>query len=119
MKNGVNNRKIPERHKKSLTKKKKINKKSNLKKCVKENPYCRNCGSSDNVSAHHIIFRSQGGDDSLTNLITLCFNCHRKVHDGEFIGEKFIPSREYMIKILEKIDDNRYEEALKELKYEI
>lgn len=43
---------------------------------------CRHCKSmSDGLTAHHIIFRSQGGKDELTNLICLCWNCHRAVHD--------------------------------------
>ena len=28
--------------------------------------------------AHHVIFKSQGGDDSMENLLTLCFDCHIK-----------------------------------------
>ena len=31
---------------------------------------------------HHIILKSQGGEDTLENLITLCINCHDKVHRG-------------------------------------
>jgi hypothetical protein len=29
---------------------------------------------------HHMVFRSQLGDDVEENLITLCCNCHQKVH---------------------------------------
>ncbi len=32
------------------------------------------------IDAHHIIHRSKGGDDSLENLVTLCWNCHRAQH---------------------------------------
>lgn len=35
------------------------------------------------MHAHHIIYRSKGGADTLDNLITLCENCHKKLHDGE------------------------------------
>ena len=31
---------------------------------------------------HHIIFKSQGGDDSVENLILLCNICHRFMHQG-------------------------------------
>ena len=31
---------------------------------------------------HHIIFKSQGGDDSVENLILLCNVCHRFMHQG-------------------------------------
>jgi hypothetical protein len=47
---------------------------------------CQNCKSKskDNkLEAHHIIFRSNGGSDEESNLITLCKTCHGKVHAGE------------------------------------
>lgn len=120
MDNGVSkNRKIPERPRKSLQKKKKIKKKSNLKKCVQDNPRCRYCGSSNEVSAHHIVFRSQGGDDAMGNLITLCFECHRKVHDGYYDDTNFVTPKDFIIYILDKINDKRYESVLKELTYEV
>jgi hypothetical protein len=34
------------------------------------------------LEAHHIVHREHGGKDTLTNLITLCSVCHRKVHAG-------------------------------------
>jgi 5-methylcytosine-specific restriction endonuclease McrA len=42
------------------------------------NPRCLTPGFM--ISAHHRVFRSHGGDDSLENLITLCINCHKAVH---------------------------------------
>jgi 5-methylcytosine-specific restriction endonuclease McrA len=41
---------------------------------------CQECGSCQNLHVHHQIFRSQAGDDSELNLITLCNSCHAKVH---------------------------------------
>ena len=41
---------------------------------------CRCCGKRENLHAHHILYRSQGGLDETRNLITLCFTCHDKVH---------------------------------------
>lgn len=35
------------------------------------------------LEVHHIKYRSQGGTDDLDNLITLCADCHKKVHAGE------------------------------------
>lgn len=43
---------------------------------------CRSCGYRQTLAAHHIVFRSQGGDDTSENLITLCTSCHRGVHDS-------------------------------------
>ncbi len=43
---------------------------------------CQFCGSSNNLHVHHQRSRGKGGDDHLENLITLCANCHRSVHEG-------------------------------------
>lgn len=39
---------------------------------------------SDKLHVHHIVFRSQGGSNQHTNLITLCEDCHNALHRGEF-----------------------------------
>ncbi|MEN8184030.1 MAG: hypothetical protein ABFS46_16000, partial [Myxococcota bacterium] len=42
------------------------------------------CTSQRNLHAHHVLFRSAGGDDDLTNLTTLCAaHHHRGVHGGQ------------------------------------
>jgi 5-methylcytosine-specific restriction endonuclease McrA len=41
---------------------------------------CQFCGSSKDLQAHHVAYRSQLGDDALENLITLCATCHKKLH---------------------------------------
>jgi 5-methylcytosine-specific restriction endonuclease McrA len=41
---------------------------------------CQLCGSSKALQAHHKNFRSQLGDDSEQNLITLCDGCHKLMH---------------------------------------
>jgi 5-methylcytosine-specific restriction endonuclease McrA len=41
---------------------------------------CQKCGSFINLQVHHIRPRSRLGDDTETNLITLCANCHRICH---------------------------------------
>lgn len=33
------------------------------------------------LETHHIIFLSQGGQDSVENVAALCPNCHRKIHN--------------------------------------
>ena len=32
------------------------------------------------LEAHHIVWLSEGGDDSVQNTVALCPNCHRKMH---------------------------------------
>jgi 5-methylcytosine-specific restriction endonuclease McrA len=41
---------------------------------------CQACGSMHNLQVHHLRFRSQSGDDAEQNLITLCDECHERVH---------------------------------------
>lgn len=44
---------------------------------------CVRCESESELVAHHIIPRSQGGSDELSNMATLCKNCHTKAHAGQ------------------------------------
>ena len=43
---------------------------------------CQLCGALSNLEVHHKEFRSQSGDDSEENLITLCTDCHGRIHRG-------------------------------------
>jgi hypothetical protein len=45
---------------------------------------CRKCGSLENLQVHHKIKRSQQGNDSLENLVTLCAHCHMAEHGQLF-----------------------------------
>lgn len=42
------------------------------------------CKHSPKLHVHHKVFRSQGGGDQPTNLITLCETCHDDLHAGKF-----------------------------------
>jgi 5-methylcytosine-specific restriction endonuclease McrA len=41
---------------------------------------CQGCGSPRQLEVHHIVKRSQLGNDADANLITLCASCHRHIH---------------------------------------
>jgi ATP-dependent DNA helicase RecQ len=41
---------------------------------------CQSCGSCAGLEVHHIMPRSRLGHDAEENLITLCWECHRKIH---------------------------------------
>ena len=41
---------------------------------------CQRCGSLENLQIHHQTKRSQQGDDTLANLVTLCAHCHMAEH---------------------------------------
>lgn len=42
---------------------------------------CRNCGSSQQLEAAHVVARSLGGGQSADAVIPLCHSCHRLQHD--------------------------------------
>lgn len=45
--------------------------------------YCKGKHKDSRLEVHHIIFRSQGGSDEESNLITLCHTCHKDLHSGK------------------------------------
>ena len=45
--------------------------------------YCKGKHRDSKLEVHHIIFRSQGGSDEESNLITLCHTCHKNLHSGK------------------------------------
>ena len=59
----------------------------NVQCFIRDGWKCRCCNFRGNLHAHHIKFRSQGGKDELCNLVTLCANCHRGLHDGKLLLE--------------------------------
>ena len=45
--------------------------------------YCKGKRKNSKLEVHHIIFRRNGGSDDAENLITLCYTCHKSLHDGK------------------------------------
>lgn len=43
---------------------------------------CVTCKKYRGLDAHHILPRSQGGEDVLTNLVALCRGCHDQMDGG-------------------------------------
>ena len=62
-----------------------------------DNYRCRiwGCGRNNNIEVHHIIPKSAGGKDTEGNLITLCFNCHKKITEGKLTNTKLLISLKY------------------------
>lgn len=50
---------------------------------------CQCCGTRSNLAVHHKELRSQGGDDSEENLITLCVACHSLLHELSRVPRMF------------------------------
>ena len=57
-------------------------KKLQLEVLERDNFTCQNpeCGVYTENAPHHVIFLSQGGEDTAENLITLCISCHAAKH---------------------------------------
>jgi len=52
---------------------------------ARDNFKCRVCISRQRLQAHHIVYRSHGGDDAAENLLTVCNKCHRLIHDNRLL----------------------------------
>ena len=67
----------------------------NVKSAVlsRDNYTCQICGEKHTqLEVHHIRFRKDGGSDRMDNLVTLCKDCHAKVHTGELEFRKKVKS---------------------------
>jgi 5-methylcytosine-specific restriction endonuclease McrA len=62
---------------------KKINDKLRHSVLERDGYKCVKCSSTENLHAHHKTHRSDGGEDALENLTTLCELCHAEEHRGE------------------------------------
>lgn len=47
---------------------------------VRDGWRCQHCGGMENLQVHHIQPRGRLGNDEENNLITLCADCHEKLH---------------------------------------
>lgn len=47
-----------------------------------------NCNKKERLNVHHIVPVSLGGKNKLTNLVTLCIECHQKTHNSNFTSHK-------------------------------
>lgn len=48
---------------------------------------CVNCGSQDRVEFHHIVPVALGGTDTPSNVVPLCYKCHKAAHTGRKYGD--------------------------------
>ena len=45
------------------------------------------CRGNPFLETHHVLFLSKGGKDSIDNVVALCPNCHKKVHNLSLIDD--------------------------------
>lgn len=58
------------------------------------NKKCKTCKKeSSSLEKHHILPKSLGGTDCEDNLISICSNCHEKIHDVSFRGKNGLISK--------------------------
>ena len=94
----------------------------NVKSAVlnRDNYTCQICGEKDSgLEVHHIQFRSKNGSNRMDNLVTLCSNCHGKIHNGELEFSKPVKSfkhashmnimRKRLFEVLRSVFDNVFE----------
>lgn len=55
--------------------------------CLNRDNYtCQCCKTKKGtLNAHHIVYRRNGGADTLDNLIILCEKCHKLLHEGKLV----------------------------------
>jgi hypothetical protein len=59
---------------------------------------CTSCGQGEPLDLHHILPRSQGGDDLSINLVVLCRSCHTKLEGHESGWERVAAAvRQYVV----------------------
>jgi 5-methylcytosine-specific restriction protein A len=55
--------------------------------CNQQAPF-KNKKNEPYLESHHIIWLSQGGEDTIENSVALCPNCHRKMHILNLEGDR-------------------------------
>lgn len=69
---------------------------------------CRGCGQRA-TAGHHILLRSQGGDDVPDNIMPLCHPCHVAYHDGPHKSLRTTPAeRAYVMERMGKVAGSDY-----------
>lgn len=65
---------------------------------------CVICGSMHQIEIHHLVERSRLGMGVDNNLVSLCRQCHRDIHNGDTGKKTFI--RNYLERLYPDITDN-------------
>lgn len=85
-------------------------------KVLKADGYvCQGCNGAA-IEGHHIISKSLGGSDDLSNGISFCRACHGKAEEGHRTATGRETATEYVIRIIEQRGTGRWSQALERLK---
>ena len=66
---------------------------------------CLKCRLRHALTPHHVIPRSQGGDDAADNLATLCVSCHDGMNGGGW--REFVPRFQAYLKTCHGADQDK------------
>ena len=55
---------------------------------IRDNFKCLSCNSENNLAPAHYKSRGSGGKSNLEDLMLLCWDCHRKQHDGKLLVKR-------------------------------
>lgn len=68
-----------------------------IERKVASEPLCRACGLERATDGHHVLLRSQGGDDVEDNIIPLCRACHTDYHAAHISLRANLNERLYVL----------------------
>lgn len=76
---------------------------------LRDQRHCQVCGKEHSGQVHHVIPRSKGGTNDLSNLMTLCGRCHMLVS----------PVPDWLITKLWQVPDSEIHAARQEVQHKI
>jgi 5-methylcytosine-specific restriction protein A len=56
------------------------------------------------LESHHIVWLARGGDDSISNTVALCPNCHRKMHVLDLPADRRVLQQRALLKLEQAIE---------------
>jgi 5-methylcytosine-specific restriction endonuclease McrA len=68
-----------------------------IQRKVVSEPLCRACRLEKAVDPHHVLLKSQGGDDLEDNIVPLCRACHRDYHEARIGIRLTLDERLYVL----------------------
>ena len=67
----------------------------------RDNYTCQHCGAKEELQAHHILQKIDGGTNTPKNGITLCRKCHDALHAGEWKLDKKPATFKYPMRLMQ------------------
>lgn len=71
----------------------------------RDNYECQICEDTDNLTLHHIEFKSEGGRNELSNVITICLYCHNIVHQILSSGDDPVQFKDLILEGRQKLSE--------------